>query len=116
MLVISLATAGTVFTLHIHKQGDYRKPLPKLIKTIFFKWIARIFFLKIRIRNRESKREETQAIFNYRNSGVRRSMTQTFHKNRCNHNDFDLNDNFSRSSFLINKPAKNVNNIYFDIF
>jgi hypothetical protein len=113
MLVISLATAGTVFTLHIHKQGDYRRPLPKLIKTIFFNWIAKLFFLKIRIRNRQSKREETQAIFNSRSLDYHYSVSQTL-KNRCHHNDLDLNDNFRRSSFLINKPAKNINNIYFD--
>jgi hypothetical protein len=113
MLVISLATGCTVLSIHIHKQGDYRRPLPKLIKTIFFNWIAKFFFLKIRIRNRESKREETQAIFNSRNLDDHYSMSPTL-KNRCHHNDLNLNDNFRRSSFLINKPAKNINNIYFD--
>lgn len=111
MLVISLATAGTVITLHIHKQGDYRKPLPKIVKLIFFDWVAKIFFVKIQIRNRDRKRKELQALIESKSAILHRSMSQPL-KTRA-HN-FDLNESLSRSSLLIHKPAQNINNIYYD--
>jgi len=84
MLVISLATTGTVITTHIHKQGDYRKPLPRIVKIIFFNWIAKIFLVKIHIRNRETKMVEMQALLEMKNStdtDVRRyTSSQTIKK------------------------------------
>lgn len=51
MLIISLATAGTVLTLNIFKKGDGDEPVPEIIQTIFFKFIARILFIKISLNN-----------------------------------------------------------------
>jgi hypothetical protein len=57
MLTISLATACAVLTMHIYKQGQYRKPVPKLIKKIFFDYVAKLFLIKIEIRNKAEKKK-----------------------------------------------------------
>ena len=49
MLVISLATAGTVFTLNIYKSGDKEEPIPLIIQKIFFTIIAKILFINIKV-------------------------------------------------------------------
>lgn len=51
MLIISLATAGTVLTLNIFKRGDGDEPVPEIIQTIFFNFIAKILFIKISLNN-----------------------------------------------------------------
>ena len=77
MLVISLATAGTVITLHIHKQGDYRKPLPRILKIIFFDLVARALFLKIRTRNNDSKIEEMKALLQNKQNEIKRCYSRS---------------------------------------
>ena len=51
MLVISLATAGTVFTLNIYKSGDKEEPVPLIIQQIFFNIFARVLFINIKVNN-----------------------------------------------------------------
>lgn len=48
MLVTSLATAGTVFTLNIYKSGDKEVPVPMIIQKIFFDVIAKILLINIK--------------------------------------------------------------------
>lgn len=48
MLIISLATSGTIITLNIHKKGDDGIPVPCLIQKIFFDWIAFLLLIKIK--------------------------------------------------------------------
>ena len=48
MLVTSLATAGTVFTLNIYKSGEKEVPVPLMIQKIFFDVIAKILLINIK--------------------------------------------------------------------
>jgi hypothetical protein len=48
MLVTSLATAGTVFTLNIYKSGDKEVPVPMIIQKIFFDVIAKILLINVK--------------------------------------------------------------------
>lgn len=48
MLIISLATAGTVLTLNIYKKGDDEEPVPWLWQRIFFDIVAKLLFIKIK--------------------------------------------------------------------
>jgi hypothetical protein len=48
MLIISLATAGTVLSLNILKKGDQGVPVGKIVQIIFFDFFARILFIKIK--------------------------------------------------------------------
>jgi hypothetical protein len=52
MLIISLATAGTVLTLNVFKRGEGDEPVPPIIQKIFFDFIARILFINLNL-NRE---------------------------------------------------------------
>jgi hypothetical protein len=65
MLVISLATAGTVLTLNIHKQGDFKRPLPNIVRKIFFDYIAKILFIKIEIREKPQTPNNKKAILSH---------------------------------------------------
>jgi hypothetical protein len=95
MLIISLATAGTVITLHIHKQGDYRKPLPRIVKIIFFDWIAKALFLTIRIRNNKSKQEELEFLLARKhNESIYRSEFQIGKLSKKNNNKTSAKNNF----------------------
>ena len=49
MLIISLATAGTVLTLNLFKRGDSDKPVPSFIQKIFFDYIAKILFFDMNL-------------------------------------------------------------------
>lgn len=60
MLIISLATAGTVLTLNTYKKGDDDEPVPELLQKIFFDIIARIFFMKVKV-NRNAKKVSFEA-------------------------------------------------------
>jgi hypothetical protein len=60
MLIISIATACTVITMHIYKQGSYGKPVPAIIKRIFFDFISKIFFIKLEIKNKSKKQEHLE--------------------------------------------------------
>ena len=97
MLIISLATAGTVITLNIYKKGDDDEPVPQLLQTIFFHVIARILGIRIRI-NKELN-SSVKEIFNYLkvyhiNSSLNKFVnteTQTFHiKNKQIVNETEL--------------------------
>lgn len=48
MLIISLATASTVFTLNIFKRGDDEEPVPNWLQKVFFDIVARILFIKLK--------------------------------------------------------------------
>jgi len=50
MLTISIATSCSLISLHIFKKGSYGKPVPALIKLIFFDYIAKIFFIENNIK------------------------------------------------------------------
>lgn len=52
MMIISLATAGTVLTLNVFKKGDGDEPVPPIIQKIFFDFIAKLLFININL-NRE---------------------------------------------------------------
>lgn len=54
MLIISLATAGTVFTLNTSKKGDEEEPVPEYLQKIFFDFVAKILFIRIKV-NRNIK-------------------------------------------------------------
>ena len=55
MLIISLATAGTVLTLNIYQMGEKGKPVPEIIQLIFFKIIARALFISISVNDKARK-------------------------------------------------------------
>ena len=78
MLIISLATACTVITLHVHKQGDYRKPMPDILKKIFFEFIAKIFCIKIHIRS--EKKDFIEALKKLANNSNKVSQTSKSYK------------------------------------
>ena len=60
MLIISIATACTVITMHIYKQGSYGKPVPAIIKRIFFDFISKLFFIKLEIQNKTKKQKHLE--------------------------------------------------------
>ena len=45
MLIISLATAGTVLTLNIHNKGNGDEPVPQIIQTIFFGYFSKLLLI-----------------------------------------------------------------------
>jgi hypothetical protein len=49
MLIISLATAGTVLSLNILKKGDLGEPVSRIVQIIFFEFFARLLFIKIKV-------------------------------------------------------------------
>ncbi len=50
MLIISLATAGTVLTLNIHNRSTGNSPVPILMQRIFFGFIAKILCMNIELK------------------------------------------------------------------
>ena len=46
-VIVSLSTAMSVLTLHINHKGVRGQEVPKLVKTIFFRYIARIMRIKL---------------------------------------------------------------------
>jgi len=84
MLTISLATACAVLTIHIYKQGEYRKPVPKLIKIIFFDYVAKLFFIKIEIRNKAEKKKNISDVAKSESShqlGLKNSFSKKLESN-----------------------------------
>jgi hypothetical protein len=53
-VIVSLSTAMSVFTLHINNKGLRGQGVPKLVKKIFFQYIAR--FLRIRLESVTSRK------------------------------------------------------------
>jgi cation transporter family protein len=53
MLMISLATVAAVFTINVCRKGDEEKPVPELLRKIFFDIIAKLLFVKINKDNRD---------------------------------------------------------------
>ena len=53
-VIVSLSTAMSVFTLHINNKGLRGQEVPKLLKKMFFKYIAR--FLRIKLESVTSRK------------------------------------------------------------
>ncbi|XP_050419433.1 neuronal acetylcholine receptor subunit alpha-10 isoform X2 [Patella vulgata] len=47
--IVSFATGMTVFTLNIHHKGARGAEVPRIIKVIFFKYVARIMFIRLEL-------------------------------------------------------------------
>ena len=71
MLIISLATAGTVFTLNTFKKGEEEEPVPEYLQKIFFDFVARILFMKVKV-----------------NRNIKLSVSDVFPKKISNHLQF----------------------------
>ena len=119
MLIISLATAGTVFTLNIYKRGDDEEPVPRLVQKIFFNIVAKMLFIRIKV-NKELD-SSIKEIFGYLKSyHISSSIEKFIHGG--NSKLLKLNKNYSvaneKESFLVktissdlkeNKRAKKTN-------
>ena len=116
MLIISLATTGTVITLHIHKRGDYRKPMSKISKIIFFKCIARIFCIEIVKRSRVQQKEEIEELYGdkktIKTSSSMSSTSKIYNLDKLRNKKamFSNDDSSNHTSALIKKQHLNKTN------
>lgn len=55
MFIISLATAGTVLSLNIHKKGNEGIPVSRIVQKLFFGVIARILLINVDLRITKNK-------------------------------------------------------------
>ena len=101
MFIISLATAGTVLTLNIHKKGNEGKPVSELVQKIFFGFIAKVLFININIKNRKNKSRIVPSRAKYI-SIFRNSLKEI---KLCNNT--DKNDLFSVENFLLTEVKTN---------
>ncbi|RNA12245.1 neuronal acetylcholine receptor subunit alpha-10-like, partial [Brachionus plicatilis] len=68
MFIISLATAGTVLSLNIHKKGNEGKPVSRIIQKLFFGVIAKILLINIDLRITKYKSRIVPSRFKQRSS------------------------------------------------
>ena len=81
MLIISLATAGTVLTLNIFKRGEGDDPVPPIIQTIFFDYLARILFINIKL-NQDLDSSMKQVFGNLKNYYINSAVEKYININK----------------------------------
>ncbi len=81
MLIISLATAGTVLTLNVFKRGEGDEPVPPIIQKIFFDYIAKVLFISISL-NRDLDSSLKQVFSALKNYYINSSVEKFINTNR----------------------------------